>query len=182
MKILVKSQKGVVSILGTILIVLSTYFTSYADIIPVSCRRTPQVRDAIVAAVPGVNNAADVTEIHLAAITSLNLRNKGISTLKTSDFSGLTALTNLNLYNNQLSSLPDGIFKVLTSLTTIRLGRNTIDPLPLTVSLEKVGTGKFKAVIPTGSTVQLGLTDYRNEWKYHKWCDNACNSPRQCRK
>ena len=151
MRTLVKNQKGVISILMTILIVLVMNSTSDADVTSVS-QRTPQVRDAIVAAVPGVNNAADVTEAHLAAITSLNLRGKGISGLKTSDFSGLTALTSLNLYNNQLSSLPDGIFEVLTSLTTIRLGSNLVDPLPLTVSLEKVGTNQFKAVAPTGAT------------------------------
>ncbi len=156
MEPLVKNQKCVVSILVAILIVLGTYFTSYANITPVS-ERTPQVRDAIVAAVPGVNNAADVTKAHLATITSLNLRGKDISGLKTSDFSGLTALTSLNLYNNQLSSLPDGIFEVLTSLTTIRLGRNTIDPLPITVSLEKVGTEEFKAVIPTGAPFNIVL-------------------------
>ncbi len=151
MKTLIKNQKGVVSILMTILIVLVVNSTSYADVTSVS-QRTPQVRDAIVAAVPGVNNAADVTEAHLAAITSLQLRHKGISMLKTNDFSGLTALTSLNLYNNQLSHLPNGIFKGLISLTTIRLGRNVIDPLPLTISLEKVAEGQFKAVAPTGAT------------------------------
>ena len=64
-------------------------------IMPVS-RRTPQVRDAIVAAVPGVNSAADVTEAHLAAITSLDLSLEGITSLKTGDFDGLTSLTLLS--------------------------------------------------------------------------------------
>ena len=75
-----------------ILIVFCTHVSSYADITLVS-ERTPQVRDAIVAAVPGVSNPADVTAAHLAAITSLNLRNVGITALKTGDFSGMTALT-----------------------------------------------------------------------------------------
>ena len=37
--------------------------------------RTPEVRDAIVAAVPGVTDAANVTTAHLTAITALDLRN-----------------------------------------------------------------------------------------------------------
>ena len=156
MKKLAKNQKCVISIFITIFIVLGANLTGYADITPVS-DRTPQVRDAIVAAVPNVNNAANVTAAHLAAISSLNLRGKGISALKTDDFSGLTGLTSLNLYGNQLSNLPDGIFEGLTSLTTIRLGRNAIDPLPLTVSLENVGAGAFKAVAPAGALFDIVL-------------------------
>ena len=98
-----------------------------------------------------------MTAAHLAAITSLNLRNAGITALKKGDFSDMTGLTTLNLYNNALSSLPDGIFEGLTSLTTIRLGRNSVDPLPLTVSLEKVGTDQFKAVAPAGATFDIVL-------------------------
>ncbi len=124
--------------------------------VPVAAR-TSQVRDAIVAAIPGVSDANQVTPAHLAAITSLNLRNAGITALQVDDFSGMTALTDLNLFNNQLSRLPIGIFEGLTSLTTIRLGRNAIDPFPLTVSLEKVGEGAFKAVAPAGATFNYVL-------------------------
>ena len=124
--------------------------------VPVS-DRTPEVRDAIVAAVPNVSNAAHVTKAHLAAITSLNLRNAGITTLQADDFSGMTGLTSLNLFNNQLSSLPDGIFEGLTSLTTIRLGRNVVDPLPFIVSLVKVADGQFKAVAPAGALFNIVL-------------------------
>ena len=136
--------------------VLGPYLPGYADITPVS-DRTPQVRDAIVKAVPNINEAANVTATHLAAITSLNLRNADITALKTGDFSGMTGLTTLNLFNNQLSSLPDDIFVGLTSLATIRLGRNAVDPLPLTVSLEKVAEGQFKAVAPAGATFDFVL-------------------------
>ena len=141
---------------GTISVTINVTDVDETPIIPVR-DRTPKVRDAIVAAVPGVNDANDVTATHLAAITSLNLRNAGIAALKTEDFSGLTGLTTLNLFNNQLSSLPDGIFAGLTSLKTIRLGRNVVDPLPLTVSLEKVGTNQFKAVAPAGATFDIVL-------------------------
>ncbi len=130
--------------------------TPIATVSPIS-NRTPQVRDAIVAAVPGVNAVADLTAAHLAAITSLDLRSQDITALNPTDFDGLTALTNINLYNNQLSSLPDGIFEGLTALTTIRLGRNTVDPLPISVTLEKVAEGQFKAVAPTGATFNYVL-------------------------
>ena len=156
MKTLIKGQKWFMAIFVTIILmlVLGMNVTSYA--LPVS-DRTPEVRDAIVQAVPNISDAAIVTTLHLAAITSLNLRNAGITALKKGDFSDLTGLTNLNLFNNQLSSLPDGIFAGLTSLTTIRLGRNSVDPLPLTVSLEKVGTNQFKAVAPAGATFDIVL-------------------------
>ena len=130
--------------------------TSYADITPVS-DRTSQVRDAIVAAVPNIDTAADVTETHLATITSLNLRAKSISALKSGDFSGLTGLTDLNLYGNQLSNLPNGIFEGLTALTTLRLGGNTVDPMPITVSLEKLGDNQFKAAAPIGAPFDIVL-------------------------
>ena len=215
--------------------------------------RTQQVQDAIIAAIPGVNSAADVTEAHLAAITQLFLSNKGIASLKSGDFDGLTALTELylnnnglsslpvgvfdgltaltelylshsglsslsvgvfdgltalsildlwgnglsslpvgvfdgltalssinllgnglsslpvgvfdgltaltelSLNNNGLSSLPAGVFDGLTVLTTLSLGHNTVNPLPLTVSLQKVADGQFKAVAPAGAPFELVL-------------------------
>ena len=123
--------------------------TVVADVTPVS-DRTAEVRDAIVSAV-GVNSADEVTEAHLAAITALNLRDKGITELKSGDFSGLTGLTNLNLHDNELNSLPDDIFEGLTALATLRLGGNTVDPMLITVTLEKVGTDQFRVVVPTGA-------------------------------
>ena len=97
---------------------------------PPLSERTPQVRDAIVAAVPGVNTAADVTAEHLAAITALNLRNKGITSLKSGDFEGLTALTWLFLRRNNLTDLPSGIFDRLTTLTDLNLEINNLTDLP----------------------------------------------------
>ena len=92
--------------------------------------RTPQVRDAIVAAVPGVNSANDVTEAHLAAITDLDLSSQSITSLKVGDFEGLTGLEELRLYNNQLTILPEDIFDGLTALTTLHLYRNQLSSLP----------------------------------------------------
>lgn len=171
--------------------------------IPV-CNRTAQVRDALVAASP-VSACGAVTRKHLAAITSLSLRNKGISTLQPGDFSGLTALTTLDLSYNALTTLPVGVFVDLSALTTVNLSRNAltaltsgafygltaltaldlshnalatlpagifyglpalpmlslennaINPLPLTVSLEKVGDDRFKAVAAAGAPFSMVL-------------------------
>ena len=152
MKISVTCEKNIRLVLLVVLFVFGTGGITHAR--PVN-ERTQQVQDAIVAAVDGVSAAADVTDTHLAAITTLNLRAKGISALKTGDFEGLTGLTDLNLYGNELSSLPDGIFSGLTALTTLRLGGNTVDPMSITVSLEKVADGQFKAVVPIGAPFDI---------------------------
>ena len=106
--------------------------------------RTPEVRDAIVASVLDVSSANEVTDVHLAAITSLNLRSAGITALKSGDFSGMTGLTSLNLYGNMLSALPMGVFEGLSSLNSLRLGGNLIDPLPLIVSVQQMDVSKFR--------------------------------------
>ena len=96
---------------------------------PVS-KRTPQVRDAIVATVQGVNSANDVTAAHLAAIKTLSLSSQSITTLKAGDFDGFTALTRLDLNGNALSTLPSGIFDNLTGLTTLTLNNTALSTLP----------------------------------------------------
>ena len=68
--------------------------------------RTPEVRDAIVAALPHVTDAASVTAEHLRTITLLPLPNAGLTTLKTGDFSGLIGLTTLDLDGNMLQHAP----------------------------------------------------------------------------
>ncbi len=94
------------------------------------CDRTPQVRDAIVAAVSGVSDCADVTAADLAGITRLNLGSQNIIVLKANDFNGLTALEYLDLWNNGLGSLPEGIFDELTALEYIFLTNNALSRLP----------------------------------------------------
>ena len=97
------------------------------------CDRTPQIRAAIIAAVPGVTDCADVTETHLAAIPTLNVSSQGITTLKAGDFDGLTTLITLNLNANRLSTLPAGVFDELTALTTLNLRHNRMMTLPADV-------------------------------------------------
>ena len=93
------------------------------------CDRSPQVRDAIVAEVSGVNTCGAVTEAHLAVIKSLNLTSK-ITFLKDGDFSGLSSLEYLNLSGNSLTRLEAGIFSDLSSLTSLYLNRNQLTTLP----------------------------------------------------
>ncbi len=162
LKMLITNQKCFSSVLVIFLMVLSIQGVVFgqqesgsAELIASVSERTPQVRDAIVAQT-GVN-AANINATHLKKVTSLDLRNKSIISLKAGDFSGLTALTNLNLSRNQLHSLPVDIFKGLTSLKTLRLGRNAIEPLPIAVSLQKVAEGQFKAVAPTGAPFDIVL-------------------------
>ena len=107
-----------------------------STVIPV-CDRTSQVRDAIVAAVPGVSDCNDVTETHLAAITNLNLQGNPfdlevneIKALKPGDFSGLSSLNTIKLGNNDLTTLPTDIFSGLSSLTFLDLNGNDFSSLP----------------------------------------------------
>ena len=97
----------------------------------------------------------------LTALDELSLSSNDLSSLPSGVFSGLTALTELWLPTNDLSSLPEGIFLRLTGLTALTerlwLFRNSVSPLPLTVSLEKVGEGEFKAVAPTGAPFEIVL-------------------------
>ena len=93
----------------------------------------------------------------LTALLSLSLGSNDLTSLPTGIFDGLTALTGLDLSSNDLSSLPTGIFDGLTTLKTLSMSSNTVNPLPLTVSLEKVSDGQFKAVAPTGAPFDFVL-------------------------
>ena len=96
------------------------------------CDRSPQVRDAIVAAVPGVRNCRNVTEVHLAAITDteLELSGSSITELKPGDFDNLTNLRGLGLVDNQLSSLPEDIFEYLINLEALGIANTQLSSLP----------------------------------------------------
>ena len=93
------------------------------------CDRTEQVRDGIVAEVPGVSTCGGVTDAHLAALMSLEFNSAGITSLKEGDFSGLTALQELDLNGNELSLLPAGVFSAVTALETLNLNDNALSSL-----------------------------------------------------
>ena len=109
---------------GSDSITVTIHVRDVTEITPPLSERTPQVRNAIVAAVQGVSNAHDVTAAHLAAITSLNLSSKSIRSLKTGDFNGLTALATLDLNTNAISDI--SALEDLTSLIYLFLSGNSI--------------------------------------------------------
>ena len=93
----------------------------------------------------------------LSSLQTLRFGLNSLTTLPDGLFDGLAALSDLRMYGNQLTTLPDGIFDGLTGLTTLSLGANAADPLLLTVSLEKVADGQFKAVAPAGAPFDIVL-------------------------
>ena len=131
MQTLSMNRKIVVSIVTAMLLIYGIQTASYGQqqFTPVS-DRTPQVRDAIVALVPGVDSANDVTAAHLSLINNLNLSEQNITSLKSGDFDGLSSLDSLALYKNELSSLPADLFPELSSLSRLDLGSNDLSSLP----------------------------------------------------
>ena len=97
------------------------------------CDRTAKVRNYLVDRISGVSNCADVTDAHLATITTLNLAGRSISSLKTRDFAGLRTATTLNLASNQLETLPVGVFDGLDALQKLNLNGNALQTLPVGV-------------------------------------------------
>ena len=90
------------------------------------CDRTPQVRDAIMAA----DNAANCAVVGVARLTQLTIAGQGLTSLRADDFDGLTSLQDLWLSGNQLAALPEGIFDGLTSLKYLNLNNNQLSALP----------------------------------------------------
>ena len=93
----------------------------------------------------------------LASLQRLFLGRNQFTGLPPGLFSGLSALEELSLNHNQMSSLPDNIFTGLASLETLNLAGNRVDPLPLSLSLEKAGDSRFKAVASAGAPFSLVL-------------------------
>ncbi len=111
---------------GSNRITVTINITDVSEFLPVN-QRTPEVRVAIVSAVPGVSNADDVTAAHLAEINRLLIYGKNITSLKAGDFSGLTALTELVLYITSISDISS--LKDLTAVTTLNLHNNAISDI-----------------------------------------------------
>ena len=139
MRMLIVNRKIAVSIIAIIFLIYGVQGTEQVqaqnnapELTPVS-ERTQQVQDRIIALVPGVDSANDVTAAHLALITNLNLSDQGITALKAGDFDGLSALRSLSLTKNTLSSLPVDIFSELSSLNSLDLGINQLGSLPANI-------------------------------------------------
>ena len=108
---------------------MTTTFRFFSSVDSSVCARTEQVRDAIVASVP-VSHCADVTDVHLAGISVLNLSGRSIETLQEGDFAGLTNLLQIQLSNNSLEALPAGVFSGLPALGLLYLSNNSLGALP----------------------------------------------------
>ena len=112
----------------------AVHTVTIVDAVPADvCDRTPQVRDALVEAIPEVSDCADVTTAHLTGVGNLNFWGAGITTLRENDFSGLTSLEFLSLNSNSLRSLPEGVFSELGSLKRLWLWDNPLEALPESV-------------------------------------------------
>ena len=98
------------------------------------CDRSPPVRDAL------RNGLAcwTRTPTHLARRTELHLPGRGIATLRTGDFAGLSQLRVLRLQGNRLSTLPAGLFAGVPALAELNLLDNPGAPFPLAMSLARV--------------------------------------------
>ena len=105
--------------------VTATEFDDEAGI----CPRTEAVRDALVAAISGAATCADVTSAQLAALTTVNLSNRNIVSLRASDFDGLTKVERLELdENSRLSEVPS--VSRLTALKRLDVSDNALISLP----------------------------------------------------
>ena len=94
------------------------------------CGRTPQVRQAILWRIEGVDHCASVTDAHLAGIGgTLDLSWWNIDRLQPGDLDGLSAVTHLSLNNNELTALEAGVFDGLVSLTRLDLWGNGLTSL-----------------------------------------------------
>lgn len=99
------------------------------------CGRTPQVRDAILAAT-GKQDCASIAAADLASVFTLDLSGSAdpsspppIRALQAGDFQGLSQLGMLLLRGNQLAALPPGIFAGLLHLNTLDLAENQLASL-----------------------------------------------------
>ncbi len=97
------------------------------------CDRTPQIRDAIIAAL-GYADCVDVTDDLLQYVGHLDFRDSPVITsLWGDDFAGLKNVTWLNLEDHGIAELPDGVFQGLESVTFLGLNGNRLSNLPVGV-------------------------------------------------
>ena len=92
------------------------------------CKRTPQVRQALVEAFGKPCGKIDGGD--LSGLRLLDLGEKGITSLKPGDFHGMYNLDSLWLDGNRLTKLPKGMFRDLWLIDTLSLDRNPLGTLP----------------------------------------------------
>ena len=89
------------------------------------CDRTPEIRDALTR-ISSVANCANITSVHLDALTTLVLASEGITALKVDDFDGLSNLTVLDLSENLLARLDTSALNPLVNLRQLDVSRNQL--------------------------------------------------------
>ena len=97
------------------------------------CGRTPDIVVDIMAAVAGTggpDRCDEATAEDLSRISEMRLRGRGIGSLKSGDFQGLTGLRNLFLHDNKLTEIPTGLFSGLSNLEILNLSGNALKDLP----------------------------------------------------
>jgi len=98
------------------------------------CDRTDVVEAAILARIGARIGASvacgEVTNLQLAAISSLDLANRSLTTLQSGDFAGLTSLGFLDFGGNRLTRLPENVFNGLNNLEELYFGFNRLTSLP----------------------------------------------------
>ena len=97
------------------------------------CDRSPQVRDALRGAVA----CWAPTPAQLATRRELDLRNRGIATLRAGDLLGLSQLRALRLQENRLAELPPGLFAGVSRLLELNLADNPGAPFAFTMLLAR---------------------------------------------
>ena len=90
------------------------------------CDRTAGVRDAL----RGERDCSQIDDRDLAARTLLDLTGRGIETLQTKDFMGLSRLNTLRLSGNRLGAWPAGALDGLSELALLQLDDNELAELP----------------------------------------------------
>ncbi|WP_419948060.1 leucine-rich repeat domain-containing protein [Candidatus Palauibacter sp.] len=92
------------------------------------CGRTRTVIEELVE-VTGTESCAVVTAEHLASVKALVLLDRGIKSLRSGDFEGLSRLRSLFLAGNHLRTLPPDLFLSLHSLESLLLDGNGLESL-----------------------------------------------------
>ncbi len=84
------------------------------------CDRTPQVRDALAAALG--KDCSEIARADLGQVAELDVSETGVTTLRPGDFDGLTSMKQVNLRDNQgLTALPATVFADASGVKDIDL-------------------------------------------------------------
>ncbi len=96
------------------------------------CDRTQQVKEELLKRLKK-SDCHKIIAKELQSINRLNLKSKGIASLKADDFAGLVNIENIDLSYNAIEHLPVGVFQGLIYLTDVTLTHNRLSSLPVGV-------------------------------------------------